>query len=104
MTHLNMTIHAVKRLKNNFVYNADGGNKWLGKLVEKMVKLVAVMNGFKPHEIAVKISGETGEILEILEDKEGKTMKYVSEAYEREDGKIWFGSVFWPAVWVLDRK
>ncbi|CAF2282146.1 unnamed protein product [Brassica rapa] len=83
------------------------GNKWLGKLVEKTVKLellIAVMNGFKPHGIAVKISGETGEILEILEDKEGKTMKYVSEAYEREDGKIWFGSVFWPAVWVLDRK
>ncbi|KAL0670624.1 hypothetical protein Bca4012_033328 [Brassica carinata] len=35
------------------------------------------MNGFKPHGIAVKISGETGEILEILEDKEGNTMKYV---------------------------
>ena len=56
------------------------GNKWLGKLVEKTVKLellIAVMNEFKPHGIAVKISVETGEILEILEDKEGKTMKYV---------------------------
>ena len=54
--------------------------------------------------VAVKISGETGEVLELLEDKEGKTMKYVSEAYERDDGKLWFGSVYWPAVWVLDRK
>ncbi|KAL0668725.1 hypothetical protein Bca4012_031429 [Brassica carinata] len=34
---------------------------------------------------------------------EGKTMKYVSEAYEREDGKLWIGSVYWPAVWVLDK-
>ncbi|KAL1191542.1 Protein STRICTOSIDINE SYNTHASE-LIKE 9 [Cardamine amara subsp. amara] len=78
----------------------------LGKLVEKTVKLevlAAFMNGFKPHGIAVKISGETGEVLEILEDKEGKKMKFVSEAYERADGKLWFGSVFWPAVWVLDR-
>ncbi|KFK34941.1 hypothetical protein AALP_AA5G213800 [Arabis alpina] len=83
------------------------GNKWLGYFVEKTVPLewlVAVINQFKPHGVAVKISGETGEILEILEDKEGKTMKYVSEVYEREDGKLWFGSVFWPAVWVLDRK
>ncbi|CAA7060546.1 unnamed protein product [Microthlaspi erraticum] len=82
-------------------------NQWLGKLAEKTVSLkllVALFNGFKPHGIVVKISGETGEILEILEDKEGKTMQYVSEAYERDDGKIWFGSVFSPAVWVLDRK
>ncbi|KAF2569921.1 hypothetical protein F2Q68_00026254 [Brassica cretica] len=56
------------------------------------------LNGLKPHGVAVKISGETGEIVEILEDKEGKTMQYVSEAYERDDGKIWFGSVFTPAV------
>lgn len=33
----------------------------------------------------------TGEVLEIVEDGEGKTMKYVSEAYESEDGKLWIG-------------
>ncbi|KAF2603021.1 hypothetical protein F2Q70_00026678 [Brassica cretica] len=32
-----------------------------------------------------------GEVLEIVEDGEGKTMKYVSEAYESEDGKLWIG-------------
>ncbi|KAF3555933.1 hypothetical protein F2Q69_00014931 [Brassica cretica] len=75
----------------------------IGKLAEKAVKLellIWLVNGFKPHGVAVKISGETGEIVEILEDKEEKTMQYVSEAYERDDGKIWFGSVFTPAVWV----
>ncbi|KAJ4905048.1 Protein STRICTOSIDINE SYNTHASE-LIKE 9 [Raphanus sativus] len=93
--------------KNLFGRLAVNNYQWLGKLVEKTVKLellIGLVNGFKPHGVAVKISGETGEIVEILEDKEGKTMQYVSEAYERDDGKIWFGSVFKPAVWVLDRK
>ena len=96
-------IHCKKNLLGRLVVN----NQWLGKLVEKTVKLellIGLVNGFKPHGVAVKISGETGEIVEILEDKEGKTMQYVSEAYERDDGKLWFGSVFSPAVWVLDRK
>nr|VDD09800.1 unnamed protein product [Brassica oleracea] len=96
-------IHCKKNLLGRLVVN----NQWLGKLVEKTVKLellIGLVNGFKPHGVAVKISGETGEIVEILEDKEGKTMQYVSEAYERDDGKIWFGSVFTPAVWVLDVK
>ncbi|CAA7060545.1 unnamed protein product [Microthlaspi erraticum] len=93
--------------KNNLIGNLLVYNQWLGKLAEKTVNLkllTALFNGFKPHGIAVKISGETGEILEILEDKEGKTMKYVSEAYERDDGRIWFGSVYSPSVWVLDSK
>lgn len=93
--------------KKNLIGRLIVKYKWLGKLVEKTMKLeylIAFINGFKPHGVAVKISGETGEVLELLEDKEGKTMKYVSEAYERDDGKLWFGSVYWPAVWVLDRK
>ncbi|XP_010516307.1 PREDICTED: protein STRICTOSIDINE SYNTHASE-LIKE 9-like [Camelina sativa] len=96
-------IHCKKNLIGPFIER----NPWVGKLVERTVSLkylIAFLNGFKPHGVAVKISGETGEVLEVLEDKEGKTMKYVSEAYEREDGKLWFGSVYWPAVWVLDRK
>ena len=77
----------------------------VGKFFIKTLKVetvVHLINGGKPHGIVVKLSGETGEILETLEDSEGKTMKYVSEAYEREDGNLWFGSVYWPAVWVLD--
>ncbi|XP_010516305.1 PREDICTED: protein STRICTOSIDINE SYNTHASE-LIKE 9-like [Camelina sativa] len=96
-------IHCKKNLIGKLMVNY----KWIGKFFEKTASLdflVGLINGFRPHGIAVKISGETGEILEILEDRKGKTMKYVSEAYERDDGKIWFGSVFQPAVWVLDRK
>ncbi|CAF1849942.1 hypothetical protein Bca4012_031424 [Brassica carinata] len=81
-------------------------HSFVGKFFIKTLKVetaIHLVNGGKPHGIVVKLSGETGEILEILEDSEGKTMKYVSEAYEREDGKLWIGSVYWPAVWVLDK-
>ncbi|CAH2063898.1 unnamed protein product [Thlaspi arvense] len=78
---------------------------WVGKFFMKTLKVETVIyliNGGKPHGIVVKLCGETGKILEILEDSQGKTMKYLSEAYEREDGKLWFGSVYFPAVWVVD--
>uniref|UniRef100_A0A1J3CCG4 Protein STRICTOSIDINE SYNTHASE-LIKE 8 n=2 Tax=Noccaea caerulescens TaxID=107243 RepID=A0A1J3CCG4_NOCCA len=77
----------------------------VGKTCMKLLKmetLIHLTSGGKPHGAIVKISGETGEILELLEDSEGTVMKYVSEAYETKDGKLWTGSVFWPAVWVLD--
>ncbi|KAL6531039.1 transcription initiation factor TFIIH subunit [Orobanche hederae] len=78
---------------------------WIGKFFMKTLKvelLVFFFEGGKPHAAAVKLSGETGEVLEILEDSDGKTMKFVSEVQEK-DGKLWFGSVFLPSVWVLDR-
>ncbi|KAH0928402.1 hypothetical protein HID58_014129, partial [Brassica napus] len=54
-------IHCKKNLLGRLVVN----NQWLGKLVEKTVKLellIGLVNGFKLHGVAVKISGETGEI------------------------------------------
>ncbi|WZY87758.1 hypothetical protein YC2023_044493 [Brassica napus] len=75
-------IHCKKNLLGRLVVN----NQWLGKLVEKTVKLellIGLVNGFKPHGVAVKISGETGEIVEILEDKEGKTMQYFEAKPEK---------------------
>ncbi|KAF8114742.1 hypothetical protein N665_0034s0081 [Sinapis alba] len=93
--------------KRNLIGELIIKNKWLGRLVEKTFNLelmMGVMNGFKPHGMAVKISGETGEVLEILQDKNGETMQFVSEVYEREDGKLWIASVFKPALHVLDRK
>ncbi|KAL1191541.1 Protein STRICTOSIDINE SYNTHASE-LIKE 8 [Cardamine amara subsp. amara] len=76
----------------------------VGSFVMKMLKietLVGLTSGGKPHAMVVKVSGETGEILEMLEDSEGKTMKFISEAYEK-DGKLWVGSVYMPSLWVLD--
>ncbi|ESQ44375.1 hypothetical protein EUTSA_v10006039mg [Eutrema salsugineum] len=91
--------------KDNLFTRLFLSHSWIGKSFMKTLKMETVihlMNGGKPHGIILKLSGETGEILETLEDSEGTTMKYVSEAYEREDGKLWLGSVYWPAVWVLD--
>jgi len=79
---------------------------WVGKFFIKTLKmelLVFLFEGGKPHAVAVKLSGKTGEIMEILEDSEGKNMKFISEVQER-DGRLWFGSVFLPSVWVLDRQ
>lgn len=92
--------------KNNLFTRLFLIHSWVGKFFMHTLKLetvVHLMNGGKPHGIILKLSGETGEIIEMLEDSEGTTMKYVSEAYEREDGKLWIGSVYWPAVWVLDK-
>ncbi|KAF2599370.1 hypothetical protein F2Q68_00010689 [Brassica cretica] len=60
-------IHCKKNLLGRLVVN----NQWLGKLVEKTVKLellIWLVNGFKPHGVAVKISGETGEIKNVKRD------------------------------------
>lgn len=44
-----------------------------------------------PHATAVKLS-ENGKVLEVLEDAEGKTLRFISEVDERE-GKLWIASV-----------
>ena len=79
---------------------------WIGKFFMKTLNmdlLVFLFEGGKPHAGAVKLCGKTGEVMEVLEDSEGKNIKFVSEVQER-DGKLWFGSVFLPSVWVLDRQ
>ncbi|CAN8268006.1 unnamed protein product [Cochlearia groenlandica] len=91
--------------KNSLFTRVFLSYSWVGKFFMKILKVESVIhliNGGKPQGIIIKLCGETGEILEILEDSEGKTMKYVSEAFEREDGKLWIGSVYFPAVWVID--
>ncbi|EOA24208.1 hypothetical protein CARUB_v10017457mg [Capsella rubella] len=91
--------------KNSLFSRVCQFHPWIGRFFMKAMKMetaIHLTNGGKPHGIAVKLSGETGEILEILEDSEGKAVKYASEAYETKDGKLWIGSVFWPAVWVLE--
>ena len=40
----------------------------------------------------ISLLDENGEILEVLEDREGEVMKLVSEVKE-EKGKLWIGTV-----------
>ncbi|KAL0694653.1 hypothetical protein Bca4012_061833 [Brassica carinata] len=53
-----------------------------------------------PHAVAVKYS-EEGKVLKVLEDKQGKVVKAVSEV-EEKDGKLWMGSVLMSFIAVYD--
>lgn len=52
--------------------------------------------GGRLHALVVKYSPD-GELLQILEDAQGKVVKAVSEV-EEKDGKLWMGSVLMPFV------
>ncbi|CAN0923376.1 Protein STRICTOSIDINE SYNTHASE-LIKE 3 [Linum grandiflorum] len=54
--------------------------------------------GGRPHALVVKYSPE-GKLLKLLEDRQGKVVKAISEVEER-DGKLWLGSVLMPFVGV----
>ncbi|XP_047328365.1 protein STRICTOSIDINE SYNTHASE-LIKE 3-like [Impatiens glandulifera] len=58
--------------------------------------------GGRLHAVAVKFSPE-GKLLTILEDRQGKVVKVISEV-EEKDGKLWMGSVLmnYVAVYKLD--
>ncbi|KAK4482758.1 hypothetical protein RD792_009926 [Penstemon davidsonii] len=58
--------------------------------------------GGRVHAVVVKYSPE-GKLLKILEDRQGKVVKAISEV-EEKDGKLWTGSVLMPfvAVYELD--
>ncbi|XP_027351879.1 protein STRICTOSIDINE SYNTHASE-LIKE 10 [Abrus precatorius] len=75
-------------------------NPWAGKTLLKLgfniKQLHSSFAGWKPHATAVKLS-DKGEILEVLEDYEGKTLKFISEVEER-DGKLWIASVLMPFI------
>ncbi|GAB4859882.1 cohesin loading factor Ssl3 [Ancistrocladus abbreviatus] len=56
--------------------------------------------GGRQHAIVVKYSPD-GELLQVLEDRQGKVVRAVSEVEER-DGKLWIGSVLMPFIAVYD--
>lgn len=79
-------------------------NSWAGKrlldLPIDFKKLHFLLVGGKVHATAIKLSQE-GEVLEVLEDCEGKSVRFISEVEER-NGKLWIGSVLMPFVGVYD--
>ncbi|CAA3020875.1 STRICTOSIDINE SYNTHASE-LIKE 3-like [Olea europaea subsp. europaea] len=56
--------------------------------------------GGRLHAVVVKYSPE-GKLLKILEDRQGKVVKAVSEVEER-NGKLWMGSVLMPFIAVYE--
>lgn len=80
--------------------------KWFGSTLLKLPlnfkQLHYLLTGGKPHAVAVKVSSE-GKILQVLEDVEGKTLRFISEVEER-DGKLWLGSVLTTYVGIYTLK
>ncbi|KAM2227482.1 hypothetical protein ACFXTI_014283 [Malus domestica] len=86
--------------KSGFVSKFITSNTWVGKLMLKLPlgfkRLHSLLVGGKAHATAVKLS-ENGEVLQVLEDCEGKTIKFISEL-EEKDGELWIGSVLMPFI------
>lgn len=55
----------------------------------------------RPHATILKLS-EEAKVLEVLEDNEGKVLRFPSEVEER-DGKLWIGSVLMPFIGIYNR-
>lgn len=79
-------------------------NPWIGKTLLKLPlsfeQLHSLLVGGQPHAIAIKLS-EEGKVLEVLEDSEGKSLKFISEV-EEHNGKLWIGSVMMPFIGIYN--
>ncbi|KAG9445245.1 hypothetical protein H6P81_016585 [Aristolochia fimbriata] len=70
--------------------------KFLLKLpISAKVQYLLNIGGYT-HAIVLKYSPD-GEIIQVLEDKQGKVVRAVSEV-EEKDGKLWMGSVLMPFI------
>lgn len=94
-----VALHAKKGPHANWITS----NSWVGKTLLKLPltfkqlhKLIVV----EAHATAIKLT-EEGQVLEVLEDCEGKSMRFISEV-EEHNGKLWLGSVMMPFIGVYD--
>lgn len=95
-----VALHAKKGLFASWILS----NSWVGKTLLKLPlsfkQLHSLLIGGKAHAAAIKLS-EEGKILEVLEDSEGNTIRFISEV-EEKDGKLWIGSVLMPFLGVYN--
>ncbi|KAI7990996.1 Protein STRICTOSIDINE SYNTHASE-LIKE 10 [Camellia lanceoleosa] len=96
-----VALHSKKGLLADWVVS----NTWVGKALLKLPlsfkQLHYLLVGGKPHATAIKLS-EKGEILEVLEDSEGKSLRFISEV-EEKNGKLWIGSVMMPFIGIYNQ-
>ncbi|GMH18685.1 hypothetical protein Nepgr_020526 [Nepenthes gracilis] len=91
-----VALHAKKGPIASWILAKPGAGKTLLKLPLSFKQLHVLLVGGKPHATVIKLSHE-GKILEILEDSEGKSLRFASEV-EEKDGKLWIGSVLMPFI------
>ncbi|XP_059668324.1 protein STRICTOSIDINE SYNTHASE-LIKE 10-like isoform X1 [Cornus florida] len=95
-----VALHAKRGILANWVLS----NSWAGeKLLEVSLsfkQLHYLLVGKRAHAAAIKLSGE-GEVLEVLEDSGGKSLRFLSEV-EEKNGKLWIGSVIMPFIGIYN--
>ncbi|XP_043693655.1 protein STRICTOSIDINE SYNTHASE-LIKE 10-like [Telopea speciosissima] len=89
-----VALHSKKGILANLMLSNSFIGKTLLKLPISFKNLHAMFVGFKAHATAVKLN-EEGQVVEVLEDCEGRTLKFISEV-EEKDGDLWIGSVLMP--------
>jgi sugar lactone lactonase YvrE len=91
-----VALHFLRNRYAHFLSRHPGLRKIILNLpIPAKYQYLAVIGG-RLHGAIVKYSPE-GKLLEILEDRQGKVVKAVSEV-EEMDGKLWMGSVLMPFV------
>uniref|UniRef100_A0A5B7B917 Strictosidine synthase conserved region domain-containing protein n=1 Tax=Davidia involucrata TaxID=16924 RepID=A0A5B7B917_DAVIN len=95
-----VALHAKRGLLAKWIIS----NSWVGKTLLKLPlsfkQLHYLLVGRKAHATAIKLSQE-GEVLEVLEDSEGKSLRFISEV-EEKNGKLWIGSVMMPFIGIYN--
>ncbi|KAL2895882.1 Protein STRICTOSIDINE SYNTHASE-LIKE 10 [Bienertia sinuspersici] len=95
-----VALHAKKTRFADWLMN----NPWVGSSLLNLpypfisVKQLHALFVGGHHAIVVKLS-EQGQLVEVLEDAQGKQVRYASEA-EEINGQLWIGSVMMPSIWV----
>ncbi|CAO2822306.1 unnamed protein product [Amaranthus hypochondriacus] len=92
--HAKKTVLADWMLRNVWFRNA------LIKVPPSVVQKLHALFVGGHHAIAVKLS-EQGQVIKVLQDAQGKKVRYASEVDER-NGKLWIGSVMMPSIWVYN--
>lgn len=95
-----VAIHARRNIFSSFYSKYPKIRKIILKLPVPARIQFLIQIGGRFHAIVVKYSPD-GKLLQILEDSQGKVVRAVSEAEER-DGKLWLGSVLMPFIAVYD--
>ncbi|KAF3431850.1 hypothetical protein FNV43_RR26586 [Rhamnella rubrinervis] len=95
-----VALHAKRGILAKWVVSNTWAGNALLKLPLSFKQLHALFVGGKAHATALRLS-EEGKVLEVLEDCEGKNMKFISEV-EEKDGKLWIGSVLMPFLGIYN--
>eukprot|EP00249_Psilotum_nudum_P020653 c27793_g1_i6 orf=408-1631(-) len=96
-----IALHCRRSLPSRISGTFPALRRWFLKLPIPFKQVYRLFNGGYPHGMVVRYS-EQGQLLQVLEDEEGKVVKFASQVSEEDDGQLWIGSVLLPYIAVYD--